>query len=441
MNLFAVLVLSGWVPLTILFFLIGPPHRAALLSVLGGVLFLPMGGFNFPGVPPVNKYTVIGIGLFLGGVLSGHRFNATVRWGWYDFPLLLWCICPLLTSLANGLGWYDGIAGVWGNFVLWGLPYMAGRIYFDSADKLFDLCRAILVGGLLYVPLILFELRMSPQLSNIFYGFFPHSFDQHYRYGGYRPIVFMQHALMVALWMAVTSTTAFWLWRSKLVAHIKGIPISFIFLVLAILTVLCKSANGWFILVLGCGGYFAYQLVPRLRPFRLLLIFIPVYCLLRITGMLEATTVESFASQLLDAERVDSLVIRLVQEDLFVAKTLEQPLLGWGGYERGWPIDPQTGRKAVQMIDALWLIAFNTRGALGLAALLATMMVGPWMVLRGPSVRIGFLESTSLVTVLLSLVVLMFMVDTLFNGMINTMFILASGALCTYGSTVASEKR
>ena len=75
---------------------------------------------------------------------------------------------------------------------------------------------------------------MSPQLSNMFYGFFPHSWQQHVREGHFRPIVFMQHGLMVSLWMAVSSVTAFWLWRSEQLKEIKNIPMGVVFILLSI---------------------------------------------------------------------------------------------------------------------------------------------------------------------------------------------------------------
>ncbi|MBV5327317.1 MAG: hypothetical protein JZU65_06720, partial [Chlorobium sp.] len=84
----------------------------------------------------------------------------------------------------------------------WGVPFLAGRIYFKDESTIKDLHRGIIIGGLIYMVLCLYEIRMSPQLNNMLYGFFPHSWVQHLRYGGFRPIVFMQHGLMVALWMA-----------------------------------------------------------------------------------------------------------------------------------------------------------------------------------------------------------------------------------------------
>ena len=423
------IMLFGWVPFTIFLFFRLPPHRAVLVSVIGGWLLLPMTGYNLPGIPAYSKGTAIALGLILGGRLSGYRQRALFRWKIYDVPMLLWCLCPMASSLSNQLGLYNGLSGVLDNAITWGIPYLAGRIYFDNLDKLRDLCLAIMIGGILYLPLCLYEIRMSPQLSNIFYGYFPHVFMQHMRYGGYRPIVFMQHGLMVALWMAVTTTVTFWLWRSNEIKHIKGISISLFALALIVTTILCKSVNGWISLVLGCGGYFVFRLFKSSRPYRLLLLLVPCYIVLRVIGSLEGEVIVSMVSHVFDESRTSSLAIRTVQEDLFIEKTLERPLFGWGIIGRGWPVEEESGKKAVRMIDALWLIIFNTRGIIGIFSMTAMMLIGPWLALRSHKKQTLDTTFLHMSPILLSLVVILFLIDSLVNGMLNPIYILVSGAL------------
>ena len=434
MNYLAPLALFGWVPLTILLFLNLKPHHAAIVSIIGGTLFLPMAVYNFHGLPSFSKGTVIAIGLILGGRISGQRRMADFRWSHYDLPMLIWCLCPLATSLSNNLGWYDGLSGIWENISIWGIPYLAGRFYINSVDKLRDLCIAIVVGGLIYMPLCLYEIRMSPQLSNMIYGFFPHDFSQHFRYGGFRPIVFMQHGLMVSMWMAVTTTAAFWLWRGGEMKHIKGIPFSFFIIALIVTTILCKSANGWIALALGFSGYFVFRFFKSSLPIRLLLLLIPFYILLRISGGLSGVDVEAMASRVFDAERTGSLTIRLLQEDLFVEKALQRPILGWGGYNRGWPVDEETGKMQIGMIDSLWLITFSSRGFIGIFSMFAMMLIGPWLALQAIQQQKYSTDLFQIEPVLLSLIVILFLIDCLMNGMINPVFILVSGALVCWSS-------
>lgn len=422
------LMLFGWVPFTIFLFFRLPAHRAVLVSIIGGWLFLPMTGYDLPGLPDYSKNMAIALGLIIGGRLSGQRRAASFHWKIYDIPMLCWCMCPIASSLSNQLGLYNGFAGTFDNFITWGVPYLTGRVYFDNNDKLRDLFLAIVIGGLIYLPLCLYEIRMSPQLSNIFYGFFPHSFLQQKRYGGFRPVVFMQHGLMVALWMAATATAAFWLWRSRELKHVKGIPISIVSLGLIVTAILCKSANGWFSLVLGCGGYFVFRFFKSSWPFRLLILLLPLYILLKITGGISGVMVESVAGRFVDEDRTSSLAIRLLQEDLFIEKTLERPYLGWDMMERGWPRTAKGG-SAIGMIDALWLIVYVKRGFVGIFFLGTMMLIGPWLSLRylkKQKFEVAFIQMGP---VSLSLIVILFMIDMLVNGMFNPVYVLISGAL------------
>ena len=429
MNISVPLALFSWVPLTVFLFFVLRPHVAVLVAVIGGWLLLPAMGYNLPGLPPFSKSTAIAVGLFLGGRFSGQRRMATFHWKLYDVPMVVWCLSPLVTSMVNKLGFYDGLSGVYAHVMAWGIPFMAGRIYFDSLDKLRDLCLALVLGGLLYLPLCLFEVRMSPQLSNMVYGFFPHSFVQHVRYGGYRPIVFMEHGLMVSLWMALTTIASFWLWRFGEVKNLKGIPMSLLFFGLTVTTLFCKSGNAWIALTIGLSSYFLYRYLHVLLPFRILALIFPCYIFLRVTGYMEASSIVSFVDRFFDAERSGSLGIRLVEEDLFIKKTMEHLVFGWGGFGRGWPVDPETGQLAIEMIDAMWLIVFNSFGLLGIVSLSVGMLSGPWMVLR--SFRRQELGNLFAQTgpLLLTLVICVFMIDSLVNSMVNPVYICTSGAL------------
>jgi hypothetical protein len=353
--------------------------------------------------------------------------------------MILWCFAaPLATALSNNLGWYDGLAGLAANYLSWGVFFWAGRRYLGTSDALRTLTLGIAVGSLVYFPLILFEIRMSPQLSNIVYGFFPHSWVQHIRYGGYRPIVFMEHALMVSLWAAVGSTAAYWLWRTRTANEVSGVPIFVVVLCLCAATVLCKSGNGWFSLVVGVGACEYYRRARSTRLFRLALLLMPLYMVFRLTNVVSAQQVESLAGRFFDSERVRSLGARLLQEELFNARALVRPLFGWGGYIRGWPVDPTTGQLMLQAVDSLWVILLSKYGVLGLASVFAALGIGPWRVFSAEA-RVRrrpqrAAQTVRVEPVLLSVIVALFVVDSLVNGMVNPIYVLISGALVSYSS-------
>ena len=123
-----------------------------------------------------------------------------------------WCLCPIPSSVLNTLGLYDGLSASFDYLVTWGLPYLIGRTFFTRFEHLREMSIHILIGGIIYVPLCLWEVRMSPQLHLTVYGF--DSGWGEVVYGGYRPKVFMSTGLELGLWMAATATTGIWLWGS-----------------------------------------------------------------------------------------------------------------------------------------------------------------------------------------------------------------------------------
>src|SRR5690606_33843621 len=96
-----------------------------------------------------------------------------------------------------------------------------------------DLAVAFALAGLVYTLPVLFEVRMSPQLHAIFYGFFPHSFGQHIREGGFRPAVFLGHGLLIGMLFSIAILAALSLWREALRAG--------------------RPAKGWLGLAIGLG--------------------------------------------------------------------------------------------------------------------------------------------------------------------------------------------
>jgi hypothetical protein len=124
------------------------------------------------------------------------------------------------------MGANDGISVNYPQELQWGVPYFVGRLYFCDVEGLRELAIGIFIGGLIYVPLCLFEMRMSPQLHVWLYGFHQHNWRQAYRFEGWRPTVFMQHGLAVALWMVIAAMVGYWLWRTRTVLMLWKVPMS-----------------------------------------------------------------------------------------------------------------------------------------------------------------------------------------------------------------------
>ena len=82
----------------------------------------------------------------------------------------------LVMNGINGIGVYDGASMVLTQMFTWGLPYLIGRIYFNDLESLRELAIGMFLGGLIYVPLCIIDMRMSPQLHVWVYGFRQHAF-------------------------------------------------------------------------------------------------------------------------------------------------------------------------------------------------------------------------------------------------------------------------
>ena len=102
-----------------------------------------------------------------------------------------------------------------------------------------QLLKLLVVAGLLYSVLIMFEIRMSPQLHKWLYGFFPHSWGQQVRYGGFRPVVFLGHGLWVSIFlvMVIGSSVAL----SKIKIKLTRFPDALVIGYLVLLLVLSKG--------------------------------------------------------------------------------------------------------------------------------------------------------------------------------------------------------
>ena len=94
----------------------------------------------------------------------------------------------------------------------------------EGPTRTHNLAIGLFIGGLVYVPLCWLEVQLSPQLHRWLYGKHQHAFIQQMRDGGYRPMVFMQHGLMVGMWMGMTALIGIWLWKAKTLHQVWDIP-------------------------------------------------------------------------------------------------------------------------------------------------------------------------------------------------------------------------
>lgn len=425
MNALATILLGGWIPIVFVLFLSLPRRTALLVSIVGGWLFLPVGIVRVPGLPDLDKVNSTALAPLVAVLLLDASRVFRFRPGWRDLPMALICIAPMFSSVANGLGVYDGCASMLTSITTWGIPWFLGRIYFKDGEGMRKLTRAIIVGGTIYVPLCLIEIRLSPQLHRIFYGFHQHSFAQTARAGGWRPDVFMSHGLMVAFWMMAASLLALMLARLRVVRLVFGIPASWCAGALVVTTLLCKSAGSIVLLVI---GWFGSRLARSGRAawlLWLLLLLPPLYVGGRVSGAISRSGVNTLLSPF-PAERVDSVDYRLKNEDPMVAHSLLRPFFGWGGWGRARLLDDEG--VDITTADSVWVIALGHNGLFGLFAVFATLFIAPFTFLQRFRPR-TWLRPENAPAFGVALILLLFGVDCTLNAMINPVYVMAMGAL------------
>ncbi len=420
--------LFGFVPFVLIAFAAFDPRRAVLLTYLTGWMFLPVAGYELFGFD-YTKSTAVPVVVFLAIALFDGRRLTSFAPRLLDLPMAAFCLAPMASSLSNELGVYDALSAAAYQTITWGLPYLTGRLYFSSAEGMRRLAAALLAGGLLYAPLCLWEIRMSPQLHATLYGFHQHDWLQTLRSGGYRPMVFMHHGLMVGMWMTSASIVGLALWASGSMRRLWGIPLSIAVPVLIGTTVLCKSFGALVLLVGGAVVLFAMRFLRTSLPMTLLLFVAPTYVVSRAWGEWAGTEMVEVVSEV-SSERASSLAFRLEAEERLRSKAAEQPVFGWGGWGRSFVrrYDDPSSTEPVT-VDSLWIIVFGKYGSVGLAGLLLGFLV-PVLVLWRRSPPRQWARSWAAFPWALATVFTLYGIDNLVNAMVNPVYMLIGGGLC-----------
>lgn len=419
-------MLFGWIPIVLALFALLPSRRAVIVAFVAGWLFLPVAGYRIQFFPEYTKMSATCMGIFCATLIFDSERFFKFRPNWYDIPAAMLCLVPFFSSVTNGLGPYDGMSAVLSTVITWGMPYFLGRIYFNEPKALRELVIGIFIGGLLYVPLCLLEIRISPQLHRLVYGFHPHSFVQTFRYGGWRPVVFLAHGLMVGMWMAAASLCGFWLWRTKSLKQIFGVPMWLLVLACVGTTVLCKSTGAIVLMFLGMGILALGKKWRSSVPIVTIAALIFCFVMIRALGIYDGWSFVDVTDQLFGSARSGSVETRIMNENLLSAHARDRILFGWGGWGRSRIVNEEG--KSTGVTDSLWIVKFGANGLVGLLALLGVLLL-PCLVL-GTRIPPPFwahpIVGQSYVA---AMIVTLWMVDNVFNAMLNPIFVVVAGGV------------
>jgi hypothetical protein len=343
--------------------------------------------------------------------------------------MVLYVISPMLTVLTNP----DSL--VFGDLVLPGLkpydaasaaaskgidliPFLLGYNMLRTARSQDYLLWALVAAMLFYSLLIIIEIRLSPQLHTWIYGFFPHSFDQQMRSGGFRPVVFLGHGLLVATLTSMTIVAAAYLARRR--AQIFGISAWFWLAYLMCIMVLCRSLGALILAVAALPAAIFIQRGGVRLICALVAITVLVYPMMRGADLVP---VQALADQVaaVSPERASSFQTRIDNEDSLLERARQRPLFGWGGYGRNEIFDEYTGQD-MSITDGTWIIIIGMSGWAGYIAtfgLLCLPMVRAWW--RGAHV--------SAAGVALSLMLAVNLLDLIPNSSLTPLTWLLAGTL------------
>lgn len=433
-------MLIGWVPICLILMAALPRRVSVVVAVVGGWLILPPSAIAISGLSSFTKQSALTYGVLLGTLLFTPDRLLRLRPHWLDLWVIGYSVSPFFSSMTNGLGAYDGGSAVLGHTSVWALPYLVGRIHFQGERNLRDLLRGMVVACIILIPFCLYEMRMSPTLLTDIYGL---GRFQGMRLGGWRPRILFTNGLEFGLWMSMCFLAGVWLWRSGTFQRFAGWPVGRFWLpVLGVVTLLCRSSGALALLALGLGVLWTARRF-RSRLAMLFLVLAPlIYVGVRVPDLWDYSGAVTFLREYFDEARAQSFEFRLQNEDVLVAKAVEKPLFGWGGWGRARVYD-ETGRD-LTVTDGFWVIALGNNGAFGLAFFLS-MFIAPALLFIKKSAPEDWTSPAAAGQAAAVCLNALFMIDCLFNAFPTAVYVVVLGGLVATlqlgrESTLASDK-
>nr|WP_111299607.1 hypothetical protein [Paracoccus saliphilus] len=433
-NSLTLIMLAAWPAVAAVLFARLSPRQAIVWTLLAGYLLLPpVVGIDLPLMPPVDKNSVPALCALVGALVMRDRLDLAWRRpeGWVIALAVLAIVTPVVTVATNpepliegityrpGLGLFDALNGTIGTILML-LPFFLGYQVMASTEGVRTWMKALIVAGLAYSLPMLLEIRLSPQLNVWIYGFFAHDFSQSIRYGGFRPMVFLEHGLWVAIFTVMAVLSAAVAFReAPRPARMRHLVI---LLYLLVLLVLCKSA---------ASIIYGMLLVPVILLTRtrwqvglaaMFALAVLVYPLAQWTGVFPTEAVNELAGSI-DPERGRSLEFRFDNEKILLERASRKPLAGWGGWGRNLEVDPISGRFS-SVSDGHWIVMMTLAGIMGYVAtfgLLCGSVIRLWLAARHRPVDRW--------TAGLSLIMAASLIDLIPNATITPLTWLSVGAL------------
>jgi len=408
-------------------------------SIIGGYLLLPsVTSLDLPLIPPLNKTTIPVFSAFILTMFAlSKKENSELRVlkGWLPrSPIVLSLFIVAVvgaigTAVTNqdpivigtlfipGLRSYDSFS-ILLNLIVLIMPLLLGRRILASADAQKTFLTVLVVSATIYCFPALFEVRMSPQLHTKVYGFFPSSFVQAMRQGGFRPNVFLDHGLSLAMFFAMSFLAALSLYRMS-DGKVKQ-RFLYATILIYVTLVLCKSLGALIIASILAPFILFAALRIQLIVGLCAAVMVITYPMLRLSNLVPVYDIIDFAGSI-SLERAESLEFRVNNEEALLDRARERPVFGWGGWNRNRVYDEEGNTTSVT--DGAWIIAFGEGGWLRYFAVFGLMC---WSI---TAVFLRRVKRLNPVTGFLVLILAAKLVDLLPNAGLQPMHLLIAGAL------------
>ncbi|MFP4404950.1 hypothetical protein [Rhodosalinus sp.] len=377
-NALAYFMIMLWPVVTVMLFRKLPADRALIWSMIGAYLVLPPApaGFDYPLVPPLTKDTLPPLVAFVAIVTMTSPKRPFLPESPIGRVLLaIFMLSPFPTVLTNteplsfgrtyilGLQLKDAVSLMVQQFLLI-LPFLMARQLLVSAESQRALLVALVAAASVYTLPMLVELRMSPQLNTWIYGWFQHDFSQMVRGGGYRPIVFLYHALWLAFFMVMAAVSATALLKTERRNALRAVWLAAMIWLVIILVLTKSYAPILYALVLLPLVLFLGTRL-QIAAAACIALFAVSYPMLKGVDMIPAQTVLA-AAERVDATRARSLEFRFDNEELLLDRLEQKPLFGWGTWGRNH-VHNEEGRM-ITIADGRWIITMGVYGWVGFLA-------------------------------------------------------------------------
>ena len=333
--------------------------RAFAIAYLGAIALMPSGAdIELPAIPDLNKGNVASIGILIGTVLYHPRLFERFTLRPADFLLFLTMLAAFMASFVNDFGIYDGLSKSAGTLLNFVLPILLARIHLGTPASIKTFLRFIVYTAIIYTPLAIYEWRMSPQLHNNLYGYFQHVFQQHMRWGYFRPIGFFRHALTLGRFFAFGTFLAALPLRKDLTLTLGTLG-NYIFLIPLVGLLTTMSIGPWLLFILLCGAYIILQHYKHHQILDATLYILPatafLWLILKFMGInLEDTLLNLILS--VSEDRGESFGYRLIALDEYRSIIQSKPWFGHGGWGHGRIEGRATDSQAlVHLLDQGWV--------------------------------------------------------------------------------------